>query len=187
MSSCDFNHNMTWSAMAFRDLVWPVLSDRLDGRIVQVEELALKDRQSVQFRFAHDLDAISGIDVWQIIDNFGIRGIASRMQVIDTTKYKPFNTFTVRKERMSGYPTEYDKRKNAIDNGWLYPYWTMQGYVTQKFGGELISFALAKTVDVIERCDENQVRSNGSDRTPFYYVYWGDWCEWVYEYEEVPF
>lgn len=74
--------------------------------------------------FAHDLDMKAGIDAWQLVDNVGARGIASRVQ-FDT---KSWDTFTIRYIRASGAETEFAKRLRALDdaaNGWASPHLTM--------------------------------------------------------------
>jgi hypothetical protein len=181
--SNNLHENLTGSAKAFREKVWPILSEHLPGRLVQIEELKF-DKSHPSYNFADTLDGTSGIDAWQIVDYKGIRGIASRIQVIDTTRWSPFTTFTVRIGRNPDHTYEYDKKKFAIENDWLYPYWTVQGYVADTWDGELLNFALAKTVDVISRCNENQRRRNGDDDTWFYYVYWDDYCEYIYDYRD---
>lgn len=103
------------------------------------------------------LDTLAGIDVWHVDKVRGIRGIALRIQTIKSP-YKPYNTFTVRNKRQSGAKTEYEKRKYAIENGYLYPYLTVQAYVNEQ--DKLISFAVSKTVDVMDMISKGLFESN---------------------------
>lgn len=112
-----------------------------------------------------DWDTDAGID-WWLVDNDRLRGIASRVQWCNDS----WNTWTVRKEKPSGFKTEYAKRKEAIEEDWIYPYWTIQAYITQD-RKMLISFAIIRTKDLIFLCSEDQVRVN-PDGTKFYYVGW---------------
>jgi hypothetical protein len=48
-----------------------------------------------------------------------------------------YKTFTIRNKRKSGARTEYEKRKIAIEKGYLYPYLTVQAYVTDSAGSGL--------------------------------------------------
>jgi hypothetical protein len=86
-----------------------------------------------------------------------MRGIALRIQTIKSP-YKPYNTFTVRNKRQSGAKTEYEKRKYAIESGYLYPYLTVQAYVNEQ--GKLISFAVSKTVDIMDMIGRGLFKSN---------------------------
>ncbi len=91
-----------------------------------------------------DLDVRAGIDAYQRFAT-AMRGIALRIQ----DQGKDWRTFTVRVSLPSGEPTEYSKRLYAIknkDQGLLYPYWTIQAYVTPN--GELLSLAVAKTEEL---------------------------------------
>ena len=63
---------------------------------------------------------------------FGLRGITSRVQW-----WKDYQTFTVRIERPNGALTEYTKRLTTIkrvNEGFLYPYWTIQAYLDSLVG-----------------------------------------------------
>ena len=113
------------------------------------------------------LDIYGGFDWWVKFDK-GIRGLASRIQWVE----KSWDTWTIRKSKLSGNKTEYQKRTDAIAFEYLYPYYTLQAYITED-GGKLLSYAIAKTKDVISHIKEDQVRGQ-SDGTKFYYVKWED-------------
>lgn len=138
MSDPNWTKDLSWSSKAFLELVWPVLSQRIPGELVPVET-------NTKDHLAHAFDMLSGIDAWHIVNGTGIKGIASRVQDGES-----WETFTIRKSRNSGTKTEYQKRKEAIETGeWLYPYWTVQSYITDRNNGELLSFALTKTERLI--------------------------------------
>ena len=169
--------DLKWSAAVFEGLVWPILNQTLPGRIVHVETITTDE-------FAKDLDRLAGVDAWHIMDKKGIRGIASRVQECPPPK-RPYDTFTIRRSRDTGAATEYEKRKQAIegDQGLLYPHLTVQSYVTQKRDGDLLSFGVALTRDVISRISEwieqgqpagCPVWINRTTNATFYVVRWTD-------------
>lgn len=74
-----------------------------------------------------------------------MRGIACRVQW-----ERDYRTFTIRISRPSGAETEYQKRLSVLkrrDEGFLYPYWTIQAYLDRP-GGTLLSVAVAKTTEL---------------------------------------
>ena len=90
------------------------------------------------------LDTKSGID-WIAENENHIITIAARIQFGDN-----YRTFTIRKERKTATKTELEKRKEAIENGFLYPLYTCQCYFTNNYnflaalvtydGGEIFLF-----------------------------------------------
>lgn len=158
-------------AMLYVDKARPVISKLLNGG----ELLAVEGTDD---HVCLMLDTTCGTDYFQVYKQRGlVWGIASRMQEIDTGRFaKPFNTFTVRKARASGAVTEYEKRRLAIQNGGVYPYLTMQGYV-DKNSGELMSLGIAKTTDVMDFVDKGlaAVKHTGQEQigqAQFYVVGW---------------
>lgn len=124
----------------------------------------------------NDLDARAGIDAYQRWP-VAMRGIASRVQS-DGINHR---TFTIRESRPSGVSTEYQKRLQVIkrrDEGFLYPYWTVQAYMSE-VGGDLLSVAVAKTVELYQFIEQQEsggrklprnVAKNGGQT--FIYVGW---------------
>lgn len=113
---------------------------------------------------------MAGIDCWQIVGG-GMRGIASRVQFGD----KDYRSFTVRYKRKSGTITEYEKRKSAIygDRGLLYPYLTVQAYLTEN--NEFMSAGIIKTKDLFDCLDNPKLyetRITRSDGNIFRFVRW---------------
>lgn len=119
---------ITQSARIFRDTVWPVIQDWPivgGGELEPVEE-------RTDYKFAHVLDTQTGIDAWQVHQH-GVRGIASRVQYIDSA-YGPWNSHTIRIKSRSGTATEIHKRLDWLahpENGWLGPHLTVQAYVAK--------------------------------------------------------
>jgi len=131
------------SARAFHTHIRPIFIDLCGGEIIHTE--ALDDCS-----FSRHLDIHSGIDAWHVHPDHGARGLALRVQSMEY----PFHTFTIRKSRNSGTKTEYQKRKEAIEKGWLYPHLTIQGYVSSfDDEGELLCFAIGRTSQLLERID----------------------------------
>ena len=155
------------SSKQFKDIIIPELIKIFsDSQYEIVEGVTIEE-------FAKMLDTLAGIDVWQIEKNRGIRGIASRIQPSDYNH----KTFTVRKERESGASTEYEKRKFAIENDYLYPYFTLQAYLTKD--GKLLDFACAKTTDVMDMIDKGLCYVNGTNedkigQATFFVVDWDE-------------
>ena len=161
----DFAGALSESAARFDAIVKPELLGVLGGDFRTVEGVTIDEMAKL-------LDTLAGIDVWHIDSLRGIRGLASRIQ----TTSRDWHTFTIRKSRASGAKTEYEKRKLAIENGYLYPYFTMQAYISEG-DQRLISFAVAKTADIIEMIDEGHCRENHTGHAQigqagFYVVDW---------------
>lgn len=87
-------------------------------------------------------DVYAGIDAYRVSGMQEMDGIAVRVQ-----GGKCWRTFTVRRSRDSGAMTEYEKRRSAIENGHLYPKYTLQAYVD---GGGLRELAVALTAELME-------------------------------------
>lgn len=169
-------------AMAYVETAKPVIRKLLKGG----ELLAVEGSDNDVCLM---LDTTCGTDYFQVYKERGlVWGIASRMQEIDTTRFrKPFNSFTVRKARESGVKTEYEKRQLAIKSGGLYPYLTMQGYV-DKQTGELMSLGIARTTDIMDYVERgyanNDIKHTGSNQrgqAEFYTVYWSKYIAAGYD------
>ena len=113
------------------------------------------------------------------MDNM-MRGLAIRIQWGE-----PWNTFTVRYDRGSGNPTEYQKRLRAIEHsqqGWLLPAITIQAYLSERGGGELLSVAAITTKDLItfikDLDDKEPYMRETHDNTAFLYVPWDELDEY---------
>jgi hypothetical protein len=113
------------SSYLFREYVIPLLTTYLQrGYVVLAEDV--DERRD----FAAQLDQLAGIDAWHIIPDHAMRGIASRVQEMDS-----YDTFTIRWQRNNGKETERHKRLRAIHErheGWLLPHLTCHAYVTPR-------------------------------------------------------
>lgn len=162
--SGDFKSSLAQSISDFNRYIKPVLQEKFKTQYISVEANKIDE-------LAKLLDTLSGIDLWQYTKE-GMRGIASRIQ---RTK-DSFDTFTIRNFRDNGARTEYEKRRNAIENDYLYPYYTIQGYIVED---KLASFALAKTEDIMDLISigcytKNHTGRNQIGQAGFYVVLWSD-------------
>ena len=146
--------DLTWSAKAFVDLVWPAVREALGNGELVPAEAVMNDRMS------RDFDMLASIDGWQVCRPGGIRGIASRVQKLAAAA-RPYNTFTIRYARTTGAETEFSKRLKAIEQqeGWIYPHFTVQAYVTETLDS-LTSCAVVRTRDLFEYAKVN-IAANG--------------------------
>lgn len=102
------------------------------------------------------MDKYSGID-WIAESNKRLVTVAARIQY-DTT----FRTFTIRTKRRTGAKTEYEKRVEAIKNGFLYPTYTCQAYFDTSTG-LLDGGAIMKTVDLFESLEKSYNKSKSDN------------------------
>lgn len=126
---------------------------------------------------AKHLDMSCGIDYVVVsIDGSLTRGIGCRVQ---EDKYPvKYRTFTIRNKRDSGSKTEFEKRKNAIKSGGLYPFYTAHIYVDEKHD-RIDRMAIAKTEDIIWYCEtqnppKNHTGESQIGQAEFYTVGWDD-------------
>lgn len=170
----DVARDLSKSAAAFQDVVWPVISPELGGgELVPVESVTATS-------FAKALDMLAGVDAWQVCSTDGrMRGIASRVQWISSDS-KPWNSFTIRKSRATGATTEYEKRIYALKSireGWVFPGLTVQAYLSSQ-SNELLSVAAIKTYDLFahvlkgRRGVDYTERPNRQDGNVFIAVFW---------------
>ena len=121
------------------------------------------------------LDTLAGIDAY-ICWLKGMQGIAVRNQY-----GKNWRTFTIRLRRPNETITEYEKRLYTIehkDEGFLFPYWTVQAYFTEP-GGKLLSVGVAKTEELYLYVQRRELggwrfprRFAGNGGEEFLYVRW---------------
>lgn len=136
-------------SMAYVDAIQPVVQKLLGGEFMPVEG---EENPVCQM-----LDRTCGTDYFQVYRQRRlVWGVASRVQEI-WDGCKPFNTFTVRKSRASGVKTEYEKRKDAIRSGGVYPYLTLQAYVNDKTGA-LMSLAVVRTEDLMKYVESGKAK-----------------------------
>jgi len=135
---------------------------------VEIQSTEYKDE--IIFKW---LDQLSGIDYIAKRQDNQLITIACRIQW--DINYK---TFTIRFKRITGTKTEFDKRIDAIENGYLYPTFTMQAYLTEN-PLKLLDCALIKT-DILYRFikrnlnNKNLIFENTANKegNVFKYVKW---------------
>lgn len=108
------------------------------------------------------LDILCGIDYLLITDK-GVRGIASRIQ-----RGTCWHTFTIRAKKITGNKTEYEKRCDALQQDYIYPYYTMQAYRECN----TITGAICKTRTLYEHIQDNDIMMRRTDNAAFYVVDW---------------
>lgn len=96
-------------------------------------------------------------------------GLGSRIQ----SGSGVWNTFTIRKSRVSGHITELEKLRRAIKNDAMRPHFTMHAYVTNN---ELKSIGVVRTRDLVEYIDNHECKTRFAydGKAEFVYVNWGD-------------
>lgn len=85
------------------------------------------------------MDKFSGLDYIRKNDK-GLQGVAARVQW-----GKNWQTFTIRFKRHTGTETELEKRLSQIDNGYIYPAFTLQAYFNARNENKLLGMAIVKT------------------------------------------
>jgi hypothetical protein len=166
--------DLSESAKDFLEIVYPKIKNQLgNGKLVPVQAVTADTMATL-------LDQYACIDAWYIEDDKGIRGIASRVQYD-----ADYRTFTVRKSRVSGARTEFDKLTFAIKKEWLYPFWFCQAYIARN-PKRLLSVAVCKTKDLVEYIstgseqDDWYVRNVDRDGAATFYVV--DWDKFRTKY-----
>ena len=160
-----WSKDLAWSKWSFQNLIWPELNNYLAGKLDPIEG-------SDQTRDL-DIDRQSGVDYWWVEEGAGRTAISSRVQANDGRKGFPYNTFTIRRSRLTGTKTEYQKLKDARENRRLYPAMTVQGYISEKTNGSLISFALAYTDKILDYIDNGLASINNTSNADFFIIPFG--------------
>lgn len=133
----NYNHwqkdlkDSTKALLSIKDTILPKL---ISGKILSIED---KNDEILIL-----LDQKSGIDFLRE-DKTGLQGIAARVQW-----GRAYNTFTIRKERHTQSKTELEKRLSQIENGYIYPAFTLQAYFDSRESNKLLSIAIIKTKDL---------------------------------------
>lgn len=173
-----FFSDMTWSAKAFREIVWPNITQWCGGGTIE----------QVEGNDESNLDMYAGIDAWQIFTGErAMRGIASRIQYDTGNKNYPYDTFSIRVSRPSS-STEYEKRLAAIlsDRGMIWPHLTVQAYldITKQ---NIKSVAVVKTKDLYFYVDmlglKSFVKINNKDGSSGFIAV--KWCNLVRDHVQV--
>jgi hypothetical protein len=183
------------SAHDFLRVVWPQAKAWCgDGVLRPVEAVGDDDDFNKQF------DMLAGIDAWQIVDGEGIRGISSRIQWPKEMKHEGeiswpgqsdgldcwWESFTIRKKRSSGAPTEWGKRIHALENrskGFINPHLIIHAYVKRpRREGELLYACMCRSDDLFRLATDEMkgkvwfLQTNPSDGNEFA-VFPVEWLE----------
>jgi len=160
--STDYKADMEASHEDFQ-MVWASIGSK--GRLLQVE-----GRQEC---VCEALDMIAGIDYLVAIDG-KLKGVAARVQQQD----KSFDTFTIRSERVTSHATELAKRQGVSlgdYQGWLYPWLTIQGYVTKSKPRTLLAAGIVRTRDLMDYAvHHGKVLENTQDGNKFKVITWAE-------------
>jgi hypothetical protein len=148
----DVKRDLSDAAYEFTRVVWPAIRPCFGGgQVIPVETIE-------DVEVAKMLDVLGGIDYWHVMGNgIGVRGVASRVQWVD----RAWDTFTIRERRPGGAKTELSKRLecSGVADGRLYPYLTVQAYLTKpRRSGELIQAHVTTTDSIIAFVMENYER-----------------------------
>jgi hypothetical protein len=152
--------DLSHSVKAIEKIKNTVLPKLISGDIISIEQ---QDNEILLL-----LDMYSGIDYIRKNDK-GLQGIASRVQF-----GKNWDSFTIRMQRHTGAKTEYQKRLEQIENGYFYPYFTMQAYFDNTQDMNLLSICIIKTIDLYNEIEKNlKVKTRVSDNV-FKFIKWED-------------
>lgn len=169
--------NLENSAFDFRRVVWPAIARvfNADNNGLMPGNTFMQVEGIVKDRMRSDLDRIAGIDAWVVGQKGGMFGLASRVQWVKT----PWNSFTIRKERLGKFETEYKKRLEALEmnDGRLSPHYTIQAYVKPPpRGGKLLSCGIVETNKLIKFIRDGREGKDYFTRevhdARFYVVFW---------------
>jgi len=128
------------------------------------------------------LDQYSGIDIL-IKKGNALYGVASRIQKGN------WASFTIRSKTYYGNDTELKKRKESINNGSIYPYYTIHAYYKKNIDESgLVTYtytngAIIETKELYEfmKYNSNKINksTNKGDDNDFIYINFEDliWCE----------
>ncbi len=118
------------------------------------------------------LDRCSGIDGFLKDKDNCIYTLATRNRFIHPDKQTVYPEFTIRGDLYSDVKSEFTKRINSINNGSLFPYYTLQSWFS---GSTFLCAALTKTQDLYHfiKTQPKAVFQGFSDRR-FYCVKWDD-------------
>ena len=151
----------------------PILRDMLNDRKLNLMPVEGKEEEVCKM-----LDKTCGIDYFVLRSDSETFGVAWRCQWVEPGK--EYNSFTVRKSRETGAATEFEKRKNAVKNKSIYPYYVCQAFVNM-YTNEIISLGLTTTETeldyIVNPITIKEIRHTGKEQdgqAEFYVLYWCD-------------
>lgn len=131
-----YQEDATKSLWAFDNAITPALHSM---GVKEVYSTETHDNALAKF-----LDQETGIDAMIVTPNDATHPVACRTQF-----GKCYGSFTLRRSRPSGAPTEYDKIKKAKQADSLRPKYHIQAYIT----GDKATVAMANTDDIVAYAD----------------------------------
>jgi hypothetical protein len=136
------------SSSDFLSVVWPAIESACGGGFIEPVESVTESE------FTKTLDILGGIDAWQVINDVGVRGIASRVQWGND-----WRTFTVRKALWSGGETEWHRIQRVqplLDRGFIRAHLIVQAYLSGPpgAGSDLIAAYIIRAPDLYRFCDD---------------------------------
>jgi len=165
-------------AQWIKDLTKAQIGIEMIRKVVFQNKIELLSTEGSDILICKWLDQYSGIDlIGKKNDN--LMTIASRIQWD-----KNYKTFTIRYKRTSGAKTEYDKRIEAIEKGYLYPGWTLQAYMKGIFDNnelidenslKILGCAVVRTDELYRFITEEKIifhNTANHEGNEFIYVYW---------------
>lgn len=167
----DWQESMRKSAAVVQQ-AQPIFQKMFNDRDLRIMQVEKKEDEVCQH-----LDATCGIDYLTIRSSGLTHGVSWRCQWVDSGK--AYNSFTVRKTRESGAPTEYEKRKNAIERKAVYPYYAAQAFV-DKNTNEIISLGLSTTEEILRYIETEKdvkiqhTKKDQNGQAEFWVIYWTD-------------
>ena len=118
------------------------------------------------------LDRLAGIDGFIKNRNDCIYTLATRNRFVRPEKPTIYTDFTIRGDKFNDVKSEFTKRISSINNGSLYPHFTIQAWFSASL---FMCGAVVKTQNLYSfvKCQPQAVKTGFSDR-PFYSVSWRD-------------
>ncbi len=174
--SNDMKRDLYDSKMAMQHIGWPKIKELMswkNAELIPVESCDKMDKLQEALDWDSDIDYIVRNDKGQF-------PVASRFQFGNTICDENgglHNSFTIRKSRLSGAPTENFKVEKALESGGLCPTYTVQGYVVLRpsdgWKAQLQSIAIVLTKELygFKKRYSSLVKEKKSDNL-FDVVYW---------------
>jgi len=168
----DWESNLQNSNSNFLLLAAPIVKQWL-----KCESIISNEKKTEQF--CQVLDTKSGIDFYATYPD-GNSFLATRIQWDGSDKFKqfykesfPYDNFTIRSQSQGGGVTELYKRQQAKEKNLLRPNKVIQGFISKKQNGHLLSLAMCNQDDLIDFVnnypEEVEQRRREND---FLIIYW---------------
>jgi hypothetical protein len=161
----NFNNDISMANIAISNKLIPIIKTFKNFK--NSEFICLENKKN---DIGDMFDMHCGFD-WFIKNNYGLRGLAVRCQQVTDKKYR---SFTIRKTRKSGANTEITKRINAIQKGYLYPYYTIQAYLKGDWSSDIDYFGMIKTEDLYNNLFDIKTYQLSNEEVKFLVAPWDE-------------